>query len=701
MHRRAWILLFPVVTFACDLARNTAGSGEANHTEGELFWQNEPYQWADVDRTTADRVLATKSAPADDLVTTRLGAWVDRYDRVVRDVIKSSAGLTFVAPKPQVRVVPSNDLNAFVSFQPTCLAPAAGAGLAAPPDAAADAPGLAPDAAVEAGPPDAAAADASSGPAVYPHVALLTLQRAFNAAGFPCVESRSWPPDPSLALAWVDKLGGVQVGKAEGGSFEITNVKEFWNFPSDHPLPMHAAQVSVEAALPYVNVYPALVAGLSEKAAAAILAHELGHYYRAHGATGNAAKYDFWYQRDQPAAVRPTPLADQDAYRTRYEALKIPRFLIVGQKYDPRVAPTLLLWAINVHTTPGHVCEPIQTTVRGWSDAVKNDLLYTTVRDLTLDDQRAYLDLEAVAGPCVDTLKLVDGSASDPWGATTAPRQWFVERLAFPLSSATKPEELAQVATLDDLVAKLDAKAKQMDAEGDRFLKDLEANHIGMYTIEQEADEIAMELASRVGITPDEVLDGFLEAMRAIEKLAPASFALHDDHWSTDQCAALLHAGFRARGANGQDEDVYVPLGTLSDPHHAWCYRIFNLYREKLAHGYKPAAPDFPLDEPPWKDVQAHAAALAGTAPPPPPPPPGADAGVHDAGADARAPEAGTSLPLPPPSDDPGPAPREPEDAGSAPPKKGGGCTATSSPSEGAGWLVAALAVLGRRRKRA
>jgi hypothetical protein len=61
---------------------------------------------------------------------------------------------------------------------------------------------------------------------------------------------------------------------------------------------------------------------------------------------------------------------------------------------------------------------------------------------------------------------------------------------------------------------------------------------------------------------------------------------------------------------------VAVPAGDMSDPHHSFCFRVFNMERELTAHKYevKNARPIFPGD---WARVFAQ---LVWDVEPPPPP---------------------------------------------------------------------------------
>src|SRR5262249_31783141 len=147
--------------------------------------------------------------------------------------------------------------------------------------------------------------------------------------------------------------------------------------------------------------------------------------------------------------------------------------------------------------------------------------------------------------------------AATPFTTEAIPRSFFVTRIMDPLR-ASVPAPGLEVATLALLVDRLTTAAKSLDAEGADFLKRLETNHVGFYTTEQEADDIAMDLAARIGITPDEVLRAFLSLSRGIEAATPPAerdeFLAKNGGLATADCEALYAKGFK----DGHD-DVYVP----------------------------------------------------------------------------------------------------------------------------------------------
>lgn len=99
---------------------------------------------------------------------------------------------------------------------------------------------------------------------------------------------------------------------------------------------------------------------------------------------------------------------------------------------------------------------------------------------------------------------------------------------------------------------------------------------LGVYTIEEEADELALELLTLAGIQP----------IKATE----AWFALfeHADHSITQtevpltRCKELFKNNWKDQNGNA----VAIPVGDYEDTHHSWCFRVFNTTNEIEIHGY-------------------------------------------------------------------------------------------------------------------
>lgn len=572
---------FVCLLAACTTGPSGVGTSEAAHTEGELVWSNDPYHWVQIRQEEIDPAFAEKTVPQSHAIAVRLQDWITRFDREVRGIVRAKTGQTLIAPPPKIRVVVDPAVNAFIMGLPTCLASVA-----------------------------------NPEPGAYPMIVFAGPSKIAQGETF-CVEPFEWPAATSTRLDWLNRLGGYPV-RSEASAIVIGDASTGT---------LRAGKVATIASASLVNVNLGLVANMSEKSAAVVIAHELGHYYRSHSSTASEPHYDFWFDRERHIPERPQPVADQAAYAAEYERLRVPRFLIAGQTVHPRVSSTLINWMTSLQVAPGHACEQTRKTIASWPAAVNAELTQqTSSTELSGAARRAYLELEKVARSCIANVKLTDEALPPPSGGTTAPgpfatenipRAWFLQRIAQPLRGSIQDAELIPATTLEDLVARLTTKAKAVDAEAPAFLQRLADNQIGLYTGEQEADDISMEIATKLGLTPNEVLTGYVELMRLMDALYGEKFEPLNNHYTAAECEALMQRGFRE--ANGQS--IHMPLGTLDDPHHALCYRVFNLYRENEAHAYRPAAPNLPSAGGSWADLQAQAKAILNGGPINPPAP--------------------------------------------------------------------------------
>jgi MYXO-CTERM domain-containing protein len=579
-------------TFACSTTEEETDGSEAAHTRGEIVWNNDPHSWADVEADDfASRTPGKEIAPEDHLTTARIQVWIDRYDAIVRAMVQES-GTELVAPKPKARIVLAADNSASVATVPGCIATAAN-----PPDPL---PGDAFDLTMMQGP----RATFSTG-----------------GAGLKCLETKNWTP--ASGLGWFNALGG----------FKVSNGDQLVEVKSGDELKARAVHVGIMSAAPFVDVNAGLIGNVGEKTVAVVLAHELAHYYRAHKSTSVHGKYDFWYDRDAHAAERPTPVADQGEYGRQYQALKLPRHLVPGQKFHPRATSTLLTWMSEMKVAAGHPCSEALDAFAGLAPKVQGNLKETTdIIPLDSKGRAALLALEPSIQTCIAGVELTE----DPAPATTTtfdsnkiPRAWFMNRVADALLPEILVRDLNTTAKLEDLVKLLETAGRSLDEKAPEFLKRLAKNHIGFYTDEQEADELSMELASRVGIRPGDVMDAWTRMAYAVEKENPQLY-LQRQGMTAKECADLAKTNFQS-GAD--EEKVYVSLGSLDDPHHAWCYRLLNLQREREAHSYRSRAPSFEPEATPWKDVQDAAKALIAVPEPEPEPKPAPPTSEPDAGA--------------------------------------------------------------------
>lgn len=108
----------------------------------------------------------------------------------------------------------------------------------------------------------------------------------------------------------------------------------------------------------------------------------------------------------------------------------------------------------------------------------------------------------------------------------------------------------------------------------------MKERNLGFYTTEQEADEIALEMLSNIGVPPNVAIDMILELLKMST----------DNGWleGTDaikwaECTMLRDQGFR----DADGKLVTVPVGDPINAHHNGCFRVFNMMREMQAHRYQ------------------------------------------------------------------------------------------------------------------
>lgn len=117
---------------------------------------------------------------------------------------------------------------------------------------------------------------------------------------------------------------------------------------------------------------------------------------------------------------------------------------------------------------------------------------------------------------------------------------------------------------------------------------------LGVYTYEQEADELALEFLSLIGIDPIRATDAWFALFaQSVADNSGSSVPI-------ERCREL----FARQWKQEDGSHVTIPIGDYRDPHHSWCYRIFNTTQEISAHGYRVEKP-MRFDEKAWQALQA------------------------------------------------------------------------------------------------
>ena len=106
--------------------------------------------------------------------------------------------------------------------------------------------------------------------------------------------------------------------------------------------------------------------------------------------------------------------------------------------------------------------------------------------------------------------------------------------------------------------------------------KSMKEKRLGYYTYEQEADELALEFLSELGIPTDIGSEAMMRMLKATKRVDASEL-------DYESCAALK----KQKWQTPEQKSAYVPIGNLADPHHSLCFRAYNIDRERETHCFK------------------------------------------------------------------------------------------------------------------
>lgn len=550
-------------------------TSEADHTAGEYIHENSIYAWAEPDYDEFEK-LKSNAKPRlgdDSVLTVRVQAWLDRFDTIVRQRVKTD-GKKLVAPKPTAIVYKDPEtVNAWVSWFPACVrdldrAPTEGE-------------------AADASAPTTSDGDDAGDGTLAP--ALVDRKKVSHLSSYQgCLVPKNWPAISEDFTSWWN--GSKPACTLTPGENGLLVGGEACEIESRSIVPARGVMWATGSG---VHVTSRIVSELSENAFVVVIAHELGHYYRAHGSAAYSEKYQFWYQRDVHEPVRPLPAEDAARLESQVKRLSGSSTLpnVPGQTVSSRTAAWFVSYGFRELVKPVEACKgPAESLNADWVSNFRYG--YGKPSET---ERAAYLDFET---------RLLACATNVPASSLATNKLISSLRSQFP---SVKDTDVVLTGSFKDLIDSVDGIGRNLDAEEAVLRDHLQKNHIGWYTTEQEADDMAMELATLAGLTPKEVLEGWIEAMEAFDRVYPSSYG-NDGKIGVAECKELYESAFMKTKDDGSKEQAYVPIGSLSDKHHSDCYRLFNLWRENEVHKYESAPAPAPLS-PAWTEIQEAAKA--------------------------------------------------------------------------------------------
>lgn len=317
---------------------------------------------------------------------------------------------------------------------------------------------------------------------------------------------------------------------------------------------------------------------------AAALAHELGHYYRAHINRGDE-HYNFYH-------FVGSHLPDPDAARLGLRVKELYDYPILpsvpGQSLHSALFPFLLRLQTDLERKcAGYSCATACGTFARDANLARE--LAGSFPDDPLPEQAqaAFHALEASFAACAAQIPI---SIRSPFTAPQSPFE-IMRGQALSLAFASLPPMVRGPAREDEkrhpvsgdtllaLIQGLSANLTALDAERVRVFREQADRQLGFYTMEQEADELALEILAAAGRAPESAIAMLFllgeELGRSAETHAGREIGLAE-------CQTLRAAAWR----DPSGQPVFIPVGRHDDPHHSICYRVFNMDREIAAHGW-------------------------------------------------------------------------------------------------------------------
>ncbi|MCA2959363.1 MAG: M48 family metalloprotease [Silvanigrellales bacterium] len=272
---------------------------EAHHDENTPLLSVAPYYWnassyADFRKGGLWAPFATgELIPQDHFMVKRLQVWADAiHEQVAAAFEKTNPGSTFKAPKPIIMVVQAQaaDANAWVSGVASCI----------------DAPVRVCDGKGKGRKVGRLFLDGKS----------FKERVAFFVGPRPECTKPAWSDDVAGFVAWFNTKSSECRLRLEGSTIVIDG--QACSFGSgDEPPEADGLEFYTES--PYVHFTTSMIAlAPAENGLVGVIAHELGHYYRAH-VIGKllSEDYDYWYKEGIPRKPgRPQKVPEHDEIAT-------------------------------------------------------------------------------------------------------------------------------------------------------------------------------------------------------------------------------------------------------------------------------------------------------------------------------------------------------------------------------------------------
>lgn len=572
MKLKLGVLLSVAVLVSC--GEGVRKDSQLSHDHAKPTRSDAAYQWIDMTKAefeglNKDILPAGRSLPVSHKLVKKVQSIIDRIDSNLRSKYPDQLAMT---PKPKARVVVDKSVNAFVFIGFGCY------------DVAASIRGK------HKGKAKAVFLDLTGSGEI-------DTWETSSKSPYKCKKIK----DLSILASAVDAFN------AKGQYCKVDLTPEGISFSKDCKNSAGVSSASKVVMLHtanFITIHTGIFKAMKDEGSfEAVVAHELGHYYRSHSTADE--KKDYWYyytvgKKNVAYKPKADPNLEKQGKMARVASLILQNDDIFkeikGQAYTPRVY-------IAAGDVADQVCKTKKSSCSDSCKEVSNLVSDSDYRKAmryypftpTIDNNEAYFaKYDEAIQKCMESLSygtkgvvtkrmLTQAILSPEWfgvqdGSDYFPPQFFdyireqfktvYQRLGrLPLSGGAVSDVLLGISKTfkDDLDLAKD------------IITEARENRLGQYTTEQEADEEAVEWLTDIGTDPSAAVRSFLT-------LADGTPDRMDGGLLGGRTCAKLAAN-DWKDQNG--DDIFVPVGDYSEVHHSSCYRAFNAAREIEAHGYK------------------------------------------------------------------------------------------------------------------
>jgi Zn-dependent protease with chaperone function len=402
---------------------------------------------------------------------------------------------------------------------------------------------------------------------------------------------------------------------------------------------VHGTEYLSQQTSNYITLHLGLLRFMSEESVVAIIAHELGHYYRAHATDHNKLEGGFFfYEKNTGNGKRPMPITDESINRNVRNTLdlaanRVPN-AIPGTKIDNEVLMAFLKSEQNEMLSnysdfkssdfPEYADEngfvphyavllrkcranqPNKQNCDNFENVLKSKEISSSLKSSAMPDKKSYIALESAFLAATSNLKVgisydrkswsIDSEKIDLMGS------FLGDRTSSPFGESisltcwlTYREANQEVLALDQLIASCGSKLELNRKNTDHKIHELALKGIGWYTTEQEADEIGAELVASVGIEPSAMPSSLFDLFKYVHERG--SKMMKGVDYNTCKKLAANNFGI------GTGSIRSVAIGDWVDTHHDMCYRIYNISRDSLSHKYNVNTNKRPKFDTSWSEL--------------------------------------------------------------------------------------------------